>query len=222
MASSPNPSSFHEQHPSHNLPEHDEGESDDGELIDPDSVPVEVLVEHLLAAKRSLSSVNLVQRADDLSTHARQLHEESVILGAQTAFLKRGIADQLKLLSRVHRNMIHTYDASKREFKQLTPTMDAVHDKLQKTMDMLRDIPVDPLFRPEGEAPKYLFDFVSEDQVHIMLAELKEGIDQLQVRKEESLLLLYCTRETDQDVATRQISPASLQICFTSTTTCAT
>lgn len=190
MASSPNPTSIHEPHPGHNLPEHEEGESDDGELIDPDSVPVEVLVEHLLAAKRSLSSVNLVQRADDLSTHARQLHEESVILGAQTAFLKRGIADQLKLLSRVHRNMIHTYDASKREFKQLTPTMDAVHDKLQKTMDMLRDIPVDPLFRPEGEAPKYLFDFVSEDQVHIMLAELKEGIDQLQVRK-QSLYFCY-------------------------------
>ncbi|KAJ4420309.1 hypothetical protein N0V82_004408 [Gnomoniopsis sp. IMI 355080] len=179
----PNPPSFHEHHAAHGLPQHDGGESDDGELLDPDTIPVEVLVEHLLAAKRALSSVNLVQRADDLSTHARQLHEESVILGAQTAFLKRGIADQLKLLSRVHRNMIHTYDASKKEFKQLTPTMDAVHDKLQKTMDMLREIPVDPLFRPEGEAPKYLFDFVSEDQVHIMLADLKEGIDQLQANQ---------------------------------------
>lgn len=188
MATSPNPASFH-GHPAQGLSQHDGAESDDGELLDPDSVPVEVLVEHLLAAKRALSSVTLVRRADDLSTHARHLHEESVILGAQTAFLKRGIADQLRLLSRVHRNMIHTYDASKREFKQLTPAMDAVHGKLQQTMDMLREIPVDPLFRPPGEAQKYLFDFVSEDQVQIMLADLKEGIDQLQV-SQYSLLAL--------------------------------
>lgn len=193
MATSPNRASFHE-HPGHGLSQHDGGESDDGELIDPDTVPVDILVEHLLAAKRALSSVTLVRRADDLSTNARQLHEESVILGAQTAFLKRGIADQLKLLSRVHRNMIHTYDASKREFKQLTPTMDAVHDKLQKTMDMLREIPVDPVFRPAGEAPKYLFDFVSEDQVQIMLGDLKEGIDQLQASRQTLCAFLCSTR----------------------------
>lgn len=150
------------------------------ELVDPDSVPVEVLVEHLLAAKRALSSVTLVQRANDLTTHARQLHEESVVLDAQMAFLKRGISDQLRLLKRVQRSMIHTYDMSNRELRKLVKTnMDKRGEEMTQTMDKLKATPVDPVFRPPGEEPKYLFDFVSEDQVHQMFADLKDAIDQL-------------------------------------------
>lgn len=145
------------------------------------SVAVETLVEHLLAAKRSLSSMTLVLRANDLSTHARQLHEESVILGAQTAFLTKGINDQTKLLLRVRRSMIRTYDAGKREFKHIIKTLDAANGKLENTIDMLRHTRVDPVFRPAGEEPKNLLDFIDENQVHGMRDALKGSIAELQV-----------------------------------------
>lgn len=145
-------------------------------------VPVEVLVEYLLAAKRALSSMTLVLRANDLTTHARQLHEESVILRAQTAFLRKGINEQRRLLNRVRRSMIRTYDAGKKEFKHIIRTLDLANEKLETTMDMLRSTTVDPVFRPPGEEPKNLLDFVDENQVHGMREALKESIAELQVR----------------------------------------
>ncbi|POS79636.1 hypothetical protein DHEL01_v201973 [Diaporthe helianthi] len=144
------------------------------------SVSVEVLVECLLAAKRALSSMTLVLRANDLTTHARQLHEESVILGAQTAFLNRGIMEQRRLLNRVRRSMIRTYDAGKKDFKHIIKTLDLANEKLEITMDMLRNTTVDPVFRPAGEEPKNLLDFVDENQVHGMREALKESIAELQ------------------------------------------
>lgn len=147
----------------------------------PDSIPVEALVDHLLAAKRSLSSMTLVLRANDLSTHARQLHEEAVIASAQTAFLKKGIRDQVKLLMRVRRSLIRTYDAGKRDFKQIPKTLDAANGKLEAVMDMLRNTTVDPVFRPAGEEPKNLLDFVDETKVEKLRDALKASIGELQV-----------------------------------------
>lgn len=144
-------------------------------------VPVEVLVEYLLAAKRALSSMTLVLRANDLTTHARQLHEESVILRAQTAFLNKGITEQTRLLNKVRRSMIRTYDAGKKEFKHIIKTLDVANGKLEVTMDMLRNTTVDAVFRPAGEEPKNLLDFVDENQVHGMRETLKASIAELQV-----------------------------------------
>ncbi|KAF3769760.1 autophagy-related protein 17 [Cryphonectria parasitica EP155] len=144
------------------------------------SVSVETLVEHLLAAKRSLASVRLVLRANDLTTHARQLHEESVILGAQTAFLRTGVGEQIKLLARVTGSMNKTYKASRREFNSLIKTLDTANDKLKDTMDMLRGTAVDPVFRPEGEDPKNLLDFVDETQVDGIVNALKASLVELQ------------------------------------------
>lgn len=163
----------------------DHGENDDHPEHDhdaiPGSLPVETLVEHLLAAKRSLSSMTLVLRANELSTHARQLHEEAVILGAQSAFLKKGIRDQARLLMRVRRNLIRTYDAGKKEFKKIPRTLDDANGRLESTIDMLRNTTVDPAFRPEGEKPKNLLDFVDETEVDRLRNALKASIGELQV-----------------------------------------
>lgn len=152
------------------------------EHFDPtDDVPVEVLVEHLLAAKRSLSSITLVLRANEIETSARRLHEEAVILSAQTAFLRRGVAEQVRVLRALRRGMGRAYDAGRREFKQLIKTLDAANARLEQTMDMLRHTIVDPVFRPPGEDPKCLLDFVDETTVDRMRDALKESIGELQV-----------------------------------------
>lgn len=152
----------------------------------PDSMPVEALVDLLLAAKRSLSSMTLVLRANDLSTHARQLHEEAVISSAQTAFLRKGIRDQMKLLMRVRRSLIRTYDAGKRDFKQIPKILDAANEKLEITMEMLRNTTVDPVFRPAGEEPKNLLDFVDETKVETLRDALKASIGELQVSQQRA------------------------------------
>jgi autophagy-related protein 17 len=149
--------------------------------FDADDVPVEVLVRHLLAAKQSLSSMALVLRAHDLATNARQMHEESVILSAQTGALRQLIEYQVRLLRRVRRVMGRAYDFGRRDFKQLIRALDAANGKLEKTMQMLRDTHVERIFRPPGEEDKSLMDFVDENSVEAMRDALKASIAELQV-----------------------------------------
>ncbi|KAI1384767.1 autophagy-related protein 17 [Hypoxylon trugodes] len=151
-----------------------------GAPISVESVPVENLVQHLLDAKRSLSSVGLVVRANDLVTLARRSHEESVILTAQSRFLRQGINDQVRLLHRLRRSMNRTYDDGKREFKQIIKALDAANSRLQDTMNTLRSQIVDSAFRPTGESKKNLLDFVDESQVDGIRDALKENIQALQ------------------------------------------
>jgi autophagy-related protein 17 len=146
-----------------------------------DHVPVEVLVRHLLAAKQSLSSMALVLRANDLATHARQMHEESVVLSAQTAFLRRLIDEEVLLLRKLRRGMGRAYDHGERQFGQLVRTLDAANEKLLKTMNMLRETRVEPVFRPPGEEAKSLMDFVDENGVKVMQDTLMGNIGELQV-----------------------------------------
>lgn len=146
-----------------------------------DSVPVEVLVRHLLDAKRSLSSMRLVLRANELVHLARQAHEEAAILSAQSQFLQQGISDQVRLLLKVRKGMNKIYEFGKRDFKHAIKSLDSTNGRLEDTINVLRARTVDAAFRPEGEEPRNLLDFVDEDQVHTMRDALKENIGVLQV-----------------------------------------
>ncbi|KAL2753857.1 hypothetical protein ACRALDRAFT_2109101 [Sodiomyces alcalophilus JCM 7366] len=153
-----------------------------------DSIPVETLVEHLLAAKRSLSSMQHVLRANDLATKARRLHEEAALLCAQTQFLRRAIVRQTANLMRVRRGLKRTYDAGKYDFGSLVKTMDTANERLQATMEMLRDTRVEAVFRPPGEEPRNLMDFVDERSVHDMVEALKNSLGELQTSFDDDLL----------------------------------
>ncbi|KAK5659524.1 hypothetical protein OQA88_726 [Cercophora sp. LCS_1] len=149
--------------------------------FNPDDVPVWVLVDHLLAVKRALEgTLSLVADAHNLATHARQMHEESVILSAQTSFLRRGISEQVRVLRSVRRGMNRAYDGGRREFKQLIRTLDAANGRLEQTFKMLRGAVVDPVFRPAGDAQKTLMDFVDSGDVEGLRDGLKESIKELQ------------------------------------------
>lgn len=147
-----------------------------------DSITVEALVHHLLDAKRSLSSMGQVLRANEIVTAARQAHEEAVIFGAQAQFLRRGINDQIRLLVKARRSMNKTYDSGKREFKQVIKNLDAANGQLETTMDVLRNRIVESAFRPKGEEKRSLLDFVDVAQVETMHGALKDNIAALQVR----------------------------------------
>ncbi|KAI0540846.1 autophagy-related protein 17 [Xylaria digitata] len=151
---------------------------------DIDSVPVGALVQHLLDAKRSLSSISLVLRANELVHSARQAHEESVILSAQTQFLRRGISEQMRLLLRIRKGLMRTYDDGKREFKQIIKALDVTNSRLEDTMSVLRGRGVNSAFRPPGEEKRSLLDFVDEAQVDRMREALKENIQALQATQQ--------------------------------------
>lgn len=194
-ASSSQSRSYHEpgagRHSGHdgNVDTDADADADASAKFDANQVPVEVLVKHLLHAKQSLSSINLVLRAHELATNARQMHEDSVVLGAQTEFLRRGIQEQTRVLHLVRKMMTRAYDHGRRDFKKLIVELDRANSMLEETMAALRNTTVDPSLRPPGEEPKCLMDFVDEKTVDGMRNALKESIKELQARASPPLLL---------------------------------
>ncbi|KAL7943402.1 autophagy-related protein 17 [Trichoderma barbatum] len=144
------------------------------------AISIDTLVNHLLVSKRSLSSMTLVLRADEIVTAARQSHEDTVMLAAQTGFLRDAIVDQVLILGRVGKSLQATCEWGKKDFVKLVRRMDEVDGQLKGTMDMLRETPVDTTLRPKGEARKSLLDFVDEGSVHGMRNAMKQCIEELQ------------------------------------------
>ena len=82
-----------------------------------DLVPLEALVSHLLASKRSLSSISTVWRANEIVTSARSALEESVILSSKTIYLRDGISEQAKVLRMVRGGIEKVYKEGQKEFE---------------------------------------------------------------------------------------------------------
>lgn len=140
-----------------------------------------MLVNHLLVAKRSLSSMNLVLRANEIATLARHSHEETLLLAAQTSFLRTSILDQTAILMRVRRSLQTTYEWGKRDFKKLVKAMDDVDADLAGTMDMLGGTDVQTTVHANVGERRNLLDFVDETSVHGMRNAMKKSIQDLQV-----------------------------------------
>ncbi|KAJ4141714.1 autophagy protein 17 [Fusarium equiseti] len=141
---------------------------------------IDTLVNHLFASKRSLSSVALVLRANEIANAARQSHEDVAILTAQVGFLQESILDQTTILARVRRSLQGTYDWGKKDFKKLIKSMDLVDGGLERTMEMLRETGVEEVFRPKGEERRSLLDFIDEGGVHGVREAMKKSIQELQ------------------------------------------
>lgn len=175
MAASPSASSHGSPTPSASL----KPSADHDAHAPPTSI--DTLVNHLLVAKRSLSSMTLVLRANDLATAARNAHEDSLILAAQNRFLGGAMADQIAIFMRVRRSIHATYEWGKRDFKKLLRAMDDVDGELGATMEMLRGTDVHPDLRPPEGERRNLLDFVDEMGVDAMREAMKRSIQELQV-----------------------------------------
>lgn len=85
-----------------------------------DIAPLQALVSHLLASKRSLSSISTVWRANEIVTSARSALEESAILSARTLFLRDGVSEQAKILRKLRGGIENVYKEGQREFEVRT------------------------------------------------------------------------------------------------------
>jgi autophagy-related protein 17 len=155
--------------------------SDRGNGNDPTeqkSLPqLETLISHLLAAKRSLSSINHVWRANEIVTASRSALEESVIVSSRTNFLRRGLNHQLRLLYHVRAEVEDISFRGRQEFAEALGSLDAADARLRSTLDLLRETIVDASFRPKDEEPRSLHDFVDERGVEELHGTMKSSID---------------------------------------------
>ncbi|OAA71841.1 Autophagy-related protein 17 [Akanthomyces lecanii RCEF 1005] len=144
------------------------------------NISLETLVTHLLAAKRSLSSMNHVLRANEIATSARNAQEEAALLSAQAGFLRGATLDQAAILVKVRRSLQATYDWGKRDFRSLVKDMDGVDGQLGRTIEFLRTTQVNSFLRPKDEERKNLLDFVDEESVNRMRDAMKKSIEEFQ------------------------------------------
>ncbi|OJD18419.1 hypothetical protein AJ78_01538 [Emergomyces pasteurianus Ep9510] len=158
---------------------------------------LEALVSHLVAAKRSLSSIHHVWRANEIVTTARAALEESVIVSSRTSFLRRGLDEQLKLLYGVRTEVERVAHRGRSEFAAALKEMDTVGARLTETLDMLRDTTVEAAFRPADEEPKTLYDFVDDRGVEDLQLLLKASIDNTNAAQAE---LDQSNRAFDNDI----------------------
>lgn len=138
---------------------------------------LETLISHLVAAKRSLSSISHVWRANEIVNTARTALEESVVVSARTSFLRRGQRNQIRLLYNVRAEIENISHRGRADFASVLNELDAGHERLRLTLDRLRETIVHQAFRPEGEEPKSLHDFVDERGVEDLQKMLKGAID---------------------------------------------
>lgn len=146
---------------------------------------LDTLISHLVAAKRSLSSINHVWRANEIVTSARSALEETVVLSARTGFLRRGLNNQLRLLYSVRTEVQEISLRGRSEFSSILKSLDAADARLRRTLDSLRETIVHASFRPEGEEPKSLHDFVDERGVEELHTALKSSIDRTNAAQAE-------------------------------------
>ena len=139
--------------------------------------PLETLVSHLLAAKRSLSSVDHVYRANDLVTSTRQALESHTVTASRIRFLRDGNLSQLRILDHVQSHTRTITQEIVAEFQGVIEELDVAESNLQRTLDQLKATIVDRKLRPEGEEERSLADFVDETNVQGLLASIKESID---------------------------------------------
>ncbi|EGE09259.1 kinase activator [Trichophyton equinum CBS 127.97] len=170
---------------------------------------LDTLVSHLAAAKRSLSSIHHVWRANEIVTAARAALEESVIVSARTGFLRRGLDEQIRLLFKVRTEVEDVAHRGRAEFSAAIKELDTVDRKLQQTLDSLRDITLEPAFRSQEQrqeeaekgVSKTLHDFIDEHAVDDIRSLLKDAIDSLSAARTE---LDVSNRAFDNDLQSIQ------------------
>ncbi|KAJ5280737.1 Autophagy-related protein 17 [Penicillium angulare] len=158
---------------------------------------LDALISHLLAAKRSLSSISHVWRANEIVTAARSALEESVVVSSRTSFLRRGLHNQLRLLHDVRSEVEEISFRGREEFSEALQTLDAADARLRTTLDLLRETIVHASFRPKDEEAKSLHDFVDERGVAELHASLKSSIDRTNTARAD---LETSNREFDDEL----------------------
>ena len=143
-----------------------------------DVSPLENLISHLLASKRSLSSITHVHLANTLCTRTRTALSSAAVTNASISFLHSGVISQLSTLKQIQQRGIDTAAIATTEFRETVQAVDEADGRLRATLDNLRSTIVEKALRPEGEDTKSLLDFVDEGGVEGLVGVVREVVEQ--------------------------------------------
>ncbi|EON65732.1 hypothetical protein W97_04971 [Coniosporium apollinis CBS 100218] len=131
------------------------------------------LVNHFVAAKRSLSSITHVWRANEIVNAGRGLLERNAVLSAKNSFVRRSIHDQLSALEAVRQGIDVVSGEVQEEFTTLLHALDTTSTHLTTTLDTLSTTRLDPSLHPS----KTLHDFIDASSVSHINSSLRACID---------------------------------------------
>ena len=136
------------------------------------------LIPHLLASKRSLSSITSVYRANEICSSTRLALEQSATTIARTSFLRSSITAQLDLLHQVQGQTTGAAKEGRTQFESAVRSLDEADERLRGTLDLLRETIIEAGLRPEKEKRRSLLDFVDESGVDGLVEGIKSTIDE--------------------------------------------
>ena len=138
---------------------------------------LENLVAYLVAAKRSLSSIDYVYRANEFVTNTRKALETTTATTARTDFLGCGINQQCKVLSEIQRKTDQSTHRSREELEKAIRSMEAADTRLRDTIESLRRTMVESALRPSDEEEKTLADFVDQGGVTELQSKVRDSME---------------------------------------------
>ena len=148
--------------------------------LDPDhaqSLTLEHLVKHFVAAKRSLNTQTVLWRATDIVNTARDLLEENAVVSAKNTSIRNLVEQQVDALEAVRRGIDVVESEVQAEFKQLLHDVDASFAGVNSTLAVLRDTPIEGALQPPGTPQKHLYDFIDSATVSNLQSTLRACID---------------------------------------------
>ncbi|KAL9637257.1 MAG: hypothetical protein Q9164_002302 [Protoblastenia rupestris] len=141
--------------------------------------PLDALLPHLLASKRSLATIDQVYRANDLCTSTQAALEHSAVITARSSFLRSGITSQLGVLDAVQQRADNNARLVRTEFEDIVEGLDKAEKRLSGTLDSLRSTIVEAQLRPQGEERRCLLDFVDESGVEGLVESIRAWVKEV-------------------------------------------
>lgn len=168
---------------------------------------VETLVSYLVAAKRSLGSIPLVHRATTILSEARASVESTTALLAKSAYLRRALAAQLKILRGIQFELEAAAQTTQFEFQSVIKELDNTDARLLQCTDLLKQTQIEEAFNAyaeledaSGAAKKTLHDFVDDKGVENIKEAMKVAIDNVQNAQHEMNQSIQTLEEDLQSV----------------------
>lgn len=168
---------------------------------------VETLVSYLVAAKRSLGSIPLVHRATTILSDARASIESTTALLAQTTYLRRSLASQLKVLRGIQFELEAAAQVTQIEFQSVIKELDNTDARLLQCIGLLKQTRIEEAFGAyadledeSGVAKKTLHDFVDDKGVENIKEAMKVAIDNVQTAQHEMNQSIQTLEEDLQSV----------------------
>lgn len=164
------------------------------------------LVPHLLSARRSLSCVEYVSRANTLIRSTTQTIEYQISLAARGLYIRNGSRAQIGTLDKVTGYVDAINMEIKEEWENITRSVDGARERLERTVQILQQTRVEQKLKgsmtnneeqdgEEEESHKnFLVDFVDETGFKVLLTNIDECqrlVSEVRERFDGNVRVLY-------------------------------